>query len=496
MSRAAGLRLPGARTSLRLCAVAAAGLLALAVLWPTAAAAEPGLDAPGATDEPAPATEATVVDMIHQGGLFGGFVPSATATTSYPATGLQDERTVETAQIVLEEPGGGDPILTYCIDLATETEIGVHYELGDWTSANVPNLPYVTHILENYYPQVPGEPALADDAQRVAVVQAAIWYFTDQFVVAPAYAQHDQVRTIVEAAQAALAGGAPPAPPLPTLTVTPAQAEAPTTGELVGPFAVGGSVSSSILSTSGVDVLADASGTSPLSDGATVDQGSELWARHSDATPSEGFVLSTTEPVVQGNVFLYDGGNPGRSSAQKLILAQQADLPLRAAARITPFAAGTLHVDIDVSGAAAGEQGAITVAATCVDDPAAPGRSATLPAGTGAGTARVLTVAPIAAGTVCTVEQTANGANDDVVLTQASIAPASATIVEDASVTITVADVYAAPAPPSPEPSPTHTALPATGSNDAMAWPLPTVLLTAGGGLVLLAALRSRRARS
>ena len=59
---------------------------------------------------------------------------------------------------------------TYCIDLATETEIGVHYELGDWTSANVPNLDYVTYILNQYYPVVPGAPALSTDAEKVAAV--------------------------------------------------------------------------------------------------------------------------------------------------------------------------------------------------------------------------------------------------------------------------------------------------------------------------------------
>ena len=51
---------------------------------------------------------------------------------------------------MLNDPNSSSPgdILTYCIDLATETEIGVHYELGDWTSANVPNLDYVTYILK------------------------------------------------------------------------------------------------------------------------------------------------------------------------------------------------------------------------------------------------------------------------------------------------------------------------------------------------------------
>lgn len=97
--------------------------------------------------------------MRHQGGLYGAQQPAITnPQTHYPTTITGPGRSVSTAQIVLHDPAAGTPsdILTYCIDLATETEIGVHYELGDWTSANVPNLDYVTYILSHYYPVVPG----------------------------------------------------------------------------------------------------------------------------------------------------------------------------------------------------------------------------------------------------------------------------------------------------------------------------------------------------
>jgi len=44
-----------------------------------------------------------------------------------------------------------------------------------------PNLGYVNYIVHNYYP-VKNNPAVADPRQAAAIVQAAIWYFTDKFV--------------------------------------------------------------------------------------------------------------------------------------------------------------------------------------------------------------------------------------------------------------------------------------------------------------------------
>ncbi len=88
--------------------------------------------------------------------------------TPYPTTITGTGRTFSTAHIVLNDPSSSSPgdILTYCIDLTTETEIGVHYELGDWSSANVPNLDYVTYILNNYYPVVFGGAGAVDGCRE------------------------------------------------------------------------------------------------------------------------------------------------------------------------------------------------------------------------------------------------------------------------------------------------------------------------------------------
>lgn len=482
--------------------VLAAALIA-AILVGTGAGpalAEPGLG-PGVGDPPQPSTEATIVAMRHQGGLYGAQETAITdPQTPYPTTITGSGRTVETAQIVLNDPESSSPgdILTYCIDLATETEIGVHYELGDWTSANVPNLDYVTYILNNYYPVVSGMPALSTDAEKVAAVQGAIWYFTDQFVV-PQFgypAQHAAIRDIVQATQTALAGGSTPAPPLPTLTITPDSGTVPTTGDIVGPFAVGGSVSSSTISIRGLDMFSDAAGTAPVAGGAAVAQGSSLWARYVSTAADEGFTLETSQTVEAGNVFLYDGGNPGRSSAQKLILAAQATIPIRADAAISPMAAGWFAVDVTVAGAAAGRQGAISVTARCDDGATVIEDSGTLPAGAAAGTTRVVTLSAVPAGATCTASQTADGHTADAVLASTTIVPASVVAAASSTVSVTVTDTFAAPTPtPTPTPSPTSTRLPDTGAAAAPSWAMPAILLVAGAALIVVDHTR-RRARA
>ena len=53
---------------------------------------------------------------------------------------------------------------------------------GEWSEANVPNIGYVARILNTYYPST-NLPAGLNDNQRAAAVQAAIWFFTDGYVV-------------------------------------------------------------------------------------------------------------------------------------------------------------------------------------------------------------------------------------------------------------------------------------------------------------------------
>ena len=91
---------------------------------------------------------------------------------------------------------GGTPnaISLYCIDLLTSTYTGVGYTQGSWNQANVPNVGYVAQILNNYYPTVPTAPTAPNDNQRAAAVQAAIWFFSDRYVLNA----NDPIRPLVE----------------------------------------------------------------------------------------------------------------------------------------------------------------------------------------------------------------------------------------------------------------------------------------------------------
>ena len=57
------------------------------------------------------------------------------------------------------------------------------YNLGTWDDSNVPNVGYVAYLLNNYYPNMAQPAGLADDNQQAAAVQAAIWYFSDNYVL-------------------------------------------------------------------------------------------------------------------------------------------------------------------------------------------------------------------------------------------------------------------------------------------------------------------------
>ncbi|MFJ3490661.1 thioester domain-containing protein [Leifsonia aquatica] len=392
------------------------------------------------------ATETTIGQLLNIGSVNGGQNPAVEATTPYPGAPGVPVSNQTTAQAVLRDiTDQVGPIqgLAYCIDLNTDTTVGVNYRLGPWTDANVPNLTYVNYILTHYFPNVPSAPA-GTAIQKVEAVQAAIWYFTDHFVLAASDPVRAATEAIVLDAQNN-AGGI--APPLPTLTISPSTAQVPTTGDIVGPFTVGGTAPSGTLQALGVQVFADAAGTQPLADGATVAQGSQLWMKYLSTTTPQGFRLTAIQSVVQGNVFLYDGSNAGRSAAQKLILAQPTDLPIRAGVTATPYDASSIQITKAISGAGAGLQGDITITATCTDGTATNVYTTTLAAGAGAGSHAMPVISPIPVEWTCTLVETGTGANASVVLTSSSITPDTVAIDSPDPIQVAAADEYDPAAP-------------------------------------------------
>ncbi|MRK01792.1 hypothetical protein GEV27_09685 [Aeromicrobium sp. S22] len=366
------------------------------------------------------------------------FDPENGYPTKAPAGSTQVTRGYVGIIPVLDDQG--NPSLAYCIDLFTDTGTGVTYQRGDWAESNVRNLGRVGYILQNYYPTVPDQPADQPDNVRSAAVQAAIWFFSDNFVVHPAEGElYDLTAAIVADTLAHDPVGEPAQP---TLSISPSSGVAPSTGDIVGPFTVTAD-GPSTLQLKRVEVFADEAGTQPLAQGATVQPGARLWARSTEAGDDQGFSLRRAETVLANTVYLYDGATPGRDAAQSLVLAETTELEAVAGVRITQFAAGGIEVTKTISGDGAGFQGPIDIRVVCT--PADGGdpieRTSTIPAGaTGSQTVRFT---GLPAGSECTITEPKDGDNGRVNLTASSIEPASVSIVAGENVSVAATNEYA-----------------------------------------------------
>jgi len=275
------------------------------------------------------------------------------------------------------------------------------YELGTWTESNVPRVGYIAQILNSYFPTVPAAPAgLSSDAQRAAAVQAAIWYFSDRYVLNTGDPLHNAVAEIVAAV---IAAGPLVQPPPPSLTIIPATRSGPA-GTAVGPFLVTSTAATTVTAV-GADMFADAGATTPIAGGATVASGSNIWLRSTG--PATALLAATAVATVpSGNVYLYDGNTSGVNSAQKLILAQTATLRTTVTAQADFQPPGSLVVTKTIAGSAAGQQGQIVIQVTCDGVLIPP--PFVIPAGTAAGSISQ-TYGNLAAGSVCEVVETSDG---------------------------------------------------------------------------------------
>ena len=210
----------------------------------------------------------------------------------------------------------GPQLLLYCIDITTPTGPGVKYELGTWNESTVPNVGYVARLLTTYYPNTNEPSSLTNPSDKAAAVQAAIWFFSDKYVLEPSQPRRADVAAIV---QNVITLGPVVNPPPPSLTITPTSAEGPA-GSTIGPYTVATTSPATVTATGG-DLFADAAGTVPLTN--PVANGTQFWARR--ATPGPVNIQATAVATVPtGNVYL-----PIGQVAQKLILAQTGTLSTR-----------------------------------------------------------------------------------------------------------------------------------------------------------------------
>ncbi|MBO3103716.1 thioester domain-containing protein [Cellulomonas fengjieae] len=345
-----------------------------------------------------------------------------------------------TGRVAVEDTGEILPF--YCVQSRVGTFSGLGYTNTTWAESNVRNTGYVARIVNSYYPIVPTEPAAAaNDNQRGAAVQAAIWFFTDGYIVSTA----DPVRPLVESIVAATLLVGPLAEPSPpAIAITPASASG-AAGALVGPLTVtatatdGAPTDATLDIPAGVTAYSDAAGTVEVASGAPVASGTQVWLR--GATPGTVSLGATaTVDVPAGTIYLYDQNTPGQADAQTIMLAQTGNIKADTTAAVELFAAGSLVVDKTIAGAAAGAQGDVVLNVTCtLDGTPVLAQSIALPAGTPAGTTSTR-YDGIPVDSTCTVTEPATGQTAAVAV--ATTTTGDVTIAADTDAVITVTNTY------------------------------------------------------
>ena len=193
-------------------------------------------------------------------------------------------------------------------------------------------------------------------------MQAAIWFFTDKYVLNESDPLRPVVVGIVDHIK--VAGPLLEAPP-PSLTITPSSASVPA-GQVSGPFTVTSTAADATITVNvtGGDMSSNAAATDPIANGATVPSGQKIWLTSTGPTVA---VLQATAvaTVPSGNVYLYDGGNSGVVDAQHLILAVTGTLTTTVSSTAEFLAPGSLVVKKTITGPAGDHHGEIVIHTEC-----------------------------------------------------------------------------------------------------------------------------------
>ena len=212
--------------------------IGLLLVWVTPASAVPG--PPRATPRTGPNTDLIMTGTGPGQGVTGAIGPVGTSSDPsqpYPAappSGFTGKDEGFAGIIHAQSVQTQEQLSLFCIDIRTDTYPGIGYENGTWDASNVPNVGYIARILNDYYPNT-GEPAAApNDNVRAAAVQAAIWYFSDNYVLQPNEPVRAYTEAIVEAARTA---GPLPQPSPPNLVIDPTTDKGPA-NEPLGPYTV------------------------------------------------------------------------------------------------------------------------------------------------------------------------------------------------------------------------------------------------------------------
>ena len=252
-------------------------------------------------------TEMTVTDWSPGQGVTGFIAnpnnPFDPVRDGYPAsnptTGFTSKNEGFAGVIHGKPPGGGATLNLYCIDINTDTWSGVGYALGTWDASNVMNVGYVARILNEYYPNT-DDPVLANKNHTAAAVQAAIWFFSDRYVLNTSDPVYLATVAIVNRVRAE---GPLVQPPPPSLTATPMTVSG--TRKVLGPYTVktdapGGAT----VNATGANMFANRAGTMPIASGSEPASGSLLPRRA--GTPIKPRHSMCSRPA---------GGRPAKASS-------------------------------------------------------------------------------------------------------------------------------------------------------------------------------------
>ncbi|MDM7990418.1 thioester domain-containing protein [Arthrobacter sp. zg-Y877] len=410
------------------------GLAMLPLGLPAQAAVDPGplLGAPPGSNT----NTDIVITSLGAGTRVQGGLPPLGQTwpiDAYPdgvPAGYQTENVSFAGIINTQDASGTTTAEMYCIDLRTSTRVGIGYGNGSWDESNVPNIGYVNRILNNYYPST-NLPAGVNNNTRAAAVQAAIWFFTDGYVVNRQSSLYPIVASIVNAT---IAAGPLEEPDPPAIAITPPTTGAPVTG-VAGPHTVTSEADEiEVTIDEGFSLYADAEGTVPLN--SPVPSGAQFWVRSdTGATGPANISARAAVTVPTGNVYLYDAGTAGVENAQKLILAVTRELSSNATAAAAFTEVGSLTVTKSIAGPAAGSQGAVVISIDCGTDNQFTFSIEAETTGTPSQTFN-----DIPAGSTCTITEPTTGANESVQVS--TILPGAVTIVSGTTATAAVTDTY------------------------------------------------------
>ncbi|MEV4254775.1 thioester domain-containing protein [Spirillospora sp. NPDC049652] len=229
-------------------------------------------------------------------------------------------REVGRAGIVRGVRADGTLVRAYCFDLEHPARGHMAYRFGTWSEAPAKNLGYIARTVHEYYPNT-SRPAGLSESDKAAAVQAAIWFFSNRYVLDdedPLFPVASRIVTRV------LKKGPLEEPAGPAARISgPDNMRA---GTVTGPFGVEGATAPTSVRVTGGEMFSDAEGTQPIASGTEMRRGAPFYVRSAEPGKLRLTVRArVVHPIGQAAVYMRDAsGYPGMPrEGQKIILAHE-----------------------------------------------------------------------------------------------------------------------------------------------------------------------------